>query len=91
MLPVFAVTITIKSPTLEAKEPTADLVPLAVVNTDPIRVMLGEAKFYALKAVYVNGEQLTVSPVFTVKPPVMFMSDKEAATAHWITIVLLEV
>jgi len=37
---------------------------------------------YALSAVYVNDEQLTVSPEATVKPPVMFISEPEAATAH---------
>jgi hypothetical protein len=37
---------------------------------------------YALNAVYVKDEQLTVSPDATVKPPVMLMSDAEAATAH---------
>tara|TARA_R110000868_G_scaffold84298_1_gene237704 strand:- start:268 stop:417 length:150 start_codon:yes stop_codon:yes gene_type:complete len=46
---------------------------------------------YALKAVYVSDEQDTVSPAATVNPPVMLMSDAEAATAHWITIVAPEV
>jgi hypothetical protein len=46
---------------------------------------------YALNAVYVSEEQETVSPDATVKPPVMLMSDAEAATAHWITIVAPEV
>jgi hypothetical protein len=37
---------------------------------------------YALSAVYVSEEQETVSPDATVKPPVMFISEPEAATAH---------
>jgi hypothetical protein len=53
--------------------------------------MLGEAKFYALKAVYVNDEQLTVSPAATVKLPVMLMSEPVVPTAHWITITAAEV
>ena len=90
MLPVCAATITIKLSTAGVK-PATDLVPLVVLNTDPKRVMLGEAKVYALKAVYVNDEQLTVSPAATVKPPVILISEPEEATAHWITITAAEV
>ena len=46
---------------------------------------------YALSAVYVKLEQLTVSPAATVKPPVILMSEAEAATAQWITTVPPEV
>jgi len=44
VLAVCAATITIKLPTAGVK-PATDLVPLVVLNTDPKRVMLGEAKF----------------------------------------------
>jgi hypothetical protein len=57
---------------------------IASKNSIPVRC-LNKRKVvhdYALNAVYVNDEQLTVSPEATVKPPVILMSDKEAATAH---------
>jgi hypothetical protein len=90
VLVVCAATITIKLPTAGVK-PAIDLVPLAVVNTDPKRDMLGEAKFYALSAVYVSEEQETVSPAATVKPPVILISAPEEYTEQWIIYVPPEV
>lgn len=46
------------------------------------RVAGAEHDDYALSAVYVRLEQLTVSPLATVSPFVMFMSDADAATAQ---------